>query len=244
MKLHSRTKSSITLVTLCAIAFVLSIGALRIKADEHDKRTILTIDQPIQVTDTLLEPGRYVFKLAESSANRHIVQIFNGDETRIINTVLAIPNYRLQPTGDSRFMFWETPSGSARALRAWFYPGDNTGQEFPYPKQLAMLHTSEHTLIQAPPPAPAAQLPEPTAIEPPPSPEPSPQSSLQPLTQEEPNLLAQNTSPPPPPEAQSAPKEEPLPDKLPSTASPYPLIGLGGLFSLGLCGLLRLKRSV
>ena len=244
MKLHSRTKSSITLVTLCAIAFVLSIGALRIKADEHDKRTILTIDQPIQVTDTVLEPGRYVFKLGESSANRHIVQIFNGDETRIINTILAIPNYRLQPTGDSRFMFWETPSGSARALRAWFYPGDNTGQEFPYPKQLAMLQTSEHTLIQAPPPAPAAQPSEPAAIEPPVSPEPPPQSSVQPLTQEEPNLLAQNTSPAPRPEAQPAPKEEPLPDKLPSTASPYPLIGLGGLLSLGLCGLLRLKRSV
>ncbi len=64
------------------------------KADDWDKRTILTVNQPIQVTDQLLQPGQYVFKLADSSSNRHIVQIFNRDETRLIDTVLAVPNYR------------------------------------------------------------------------------------------------------------------------------------------------------
>jgi hypothetical protein len=32
------------------------------------------------------------------------------------------------------FRFWETPAGKPKAIRAWFYPGDNFGQEFAYPK--------------------------------------------------------------------------------------------------------------
>jgi hypothetical protein len=75
-----------------------------------------------------------VFKLADSNSDRHIVQIFNADETHIIATILAIPNYRLKPTDKSVFRFWETPAGNAKAMRAWFYPGDNFGQEFAYPK--------------------------------------------------------------------------------------------------------------
>ena len=51
-----------------------------------------------------------------------------------MTTILAIPNYRLQPTGKTVFTFWETPPGQPKALRAWFYPGDNFGQEFAYPK--------------------------------------------------------------------------------------------------------------
>src|SRR5258708_24527717 len=82
--------------------------------------------------------GTYVFKLADSLSDRHIVQIFNADETQIIATILAIPNYRLKPTGKSDFRFWETPAGNPRAMRAWFYPGDNFGQEFAYPKMTSI----------------------------------------------------------------------------------------------------------
>ena len=115
---------------MCGIALAAGVITYRAQADEWNKKTIITIDQPIQVTDTYLEPGTYVMKLANSSSDRHIVQIYNRDENHLIDTVMAMPNYRLQPTGNSRFMFWETPAGSARALRAWFYPGDNFGQEF------------------------------------------------------------------------------------------------------------------
>jgi hypothetical protein len=56
----------------------------------------------------------------------------------LFTTILAIPNYRLQPTGKTVFTFWETPPGQPKALRAWFYPGDNFGQEFAYPKSAAV----------------------------------------------------------------------------------------------------------
>jgi len=73
------------------------------KADDYDKKTTLTFSQPIEIPPVhlqgfrVLPAGTYVFKLVNSSSNRHIVQIFNKDQTRIFATILAIPNYRLQP---------------------------------------------------------------------------------------------------------------------------------------------------
>jgi hypothetical protein len=234
MKSHSLISCRIVVIALCVIGFA-GIGVFRAQADQWDKRTILTVDQPIQVTETLLEPGQYVLKLADSNSDRHIVQIFNSDQTRIIDTVLAIPNYRLQPTGHSRFAFWETPPGNAKALRAWFYPGDNFGQEFRYPKRLAMLETAAPVLPALEPPAAAAPQAEPPAPT-----QPEPQSMLkEPHQETQPIETAQNVPPQALPPSQG---EEQAPEKLPTTASVYPLVGLSGLLSFGVYGLLQLKR--
>jgi len=252
MKLHS-TKSGMTLATVCALVVGTGVVVFRAQADEWDKKTIITIDQPVQIENTYLEPGTYVLKLLDSSSDRHIVQIYNRDQNHLVNTVMAIPNYRLQPTGNSRFMFWETPPGSAHALRAWFYPGDNFGQEFRYPKQLRQLASinvvATRQIAEAPAPAPAAEVKvkereEEVAVA---EPAPAPQAVIQePETKrEEEVVIAQNTPPPPPPaDVAPAPQVETrVPEELPKTATAYPLIGLGGLFSLSLYGLLRLKRT-
>jgi hypothetical protein len=112
-------------------------------ADEWNKRTILTVNEPIQVPGKTLEPGQYVMKLLDSPSDRHIVQIYDRNEQHLLTTVLAIPNYRLEPTGKTQFGFWETPAGQPKALRSWFYPGDNFGQEFAYPKNEAMQIAKE-----------------------------------------------------------------------------------------------------
>jgi LPXTG-motif cell wall-anchored protein len=107
-------------------------------ADQWNKKTYLTVNEPIQVPGKVLQPGRYVMRLLDSPANRHIVQIYNDREDQLQTTVLAIPNYRMQPTGKTEFQWWETPAGQPKAMRAWFYPGDNFGQEFAYPKSEAV----------------------------------------------------------------------------------------------------------
>ena len=234
MKSHSLINFRMVVAALGAM-FAAGIAVYRAQADQWDKKTILTIDQPIQVTETLLVPGQHVLKLADSNSDRHIVQIFNSDQTHIIDTVLAVPNYRLQPRGHSRFAFWETPPGTAKALRAWFYPGDNFGQEFRYPKHLAMLATT----------APGLPVQEPSTATPPPPSPPAPQQEPQSMVQEpqqekQPVEIAQTAPPPTPAPPQ---KEEQVSETLPKSASPYPLVGLSGLLSLSLYSLLRLKRS-
>lgn len=232
MKTRSSIAFGITLLVVGALALTVGTVAFRAHADVWDKKTVLSVNQPIQVQDTYLDPGTYVFKLADSSSNRHIVQIFNRDQDQLINTILAIPNYRLQPTGDSRFLFYETPPGTARAMRAWFYPGDNFGQEFRYPKELRQL-----VAAAMPAPAPPPEPPPPVVTQPA-EPAPEPQAAEEPPQREEPPRIAQ--AEPPSPKPEPMPAAEP-PQELPKTATPYPLIGLGGLLALAAYGLLRAR---
>lgn len=130
-------------VLLSSLALGLALFALPGRADEWNKKTVITVKEPMRIPTLVLQPGKYVMKLADSNANRHIVQVFNEDQSQILATILAIPNERLEPKGETVLELWETPAGAPRALRAWFYPGDNFGQEFAYPKDEATSLTAE-----------------------------------------------------------------------------------------------------
>jgi hypothetical protein len=108
------------------------------RADTWNKKTVVTFSQAVEVPGKILPAGTYTFQLLDSQSDRHVVQIFNADGSQIIATILAINDYRLQPTGDTVMKFSERPGDSPEALRAWFYPGDNFGQEFVYPKTRAI----------------------------------------------------------------------------------------------------------
>ncbi len=212
---------------------VASMGLLGIgltpsaRADEWNKRTTLTVTEPIEVPGAVLAPGDYVIKLLDSPSDRHIVQIFNADETELQTTILAIPNYRLQPTGKTTFTFWEMPPGQPRALRAWFYPGDNFGQEFAYPKVKA---TEIAAVAHAEVPTTEAQKPTELAV--------APVEKVEPPVAKAPRAAA----PVELAQLSPAPRIE-LPTELPKTASPYPLIGLAGVLSLLVFAVLRTVRT-
>jgi len=124
-------------VTAIAAGVALVCSSQFLFADEYDKKTILTISQPIMVPGKVLPAGTYVMKLANSSSNRHIVQIFNEDQTELQAMILAFADYKVQRSDKTEFSYWETPAGMPPALRAWFWPGDNDGQAFAYPKDVA-----------------------------------------------------------------------------------------------------------
>ena len=174
----------------------------------------------------MLPPGKYVIKLVDSLSNRHIVCITNESEDKVLTTILAIPNYRLQPTGDSQFQWWETTAGSPRALRAWFYPGDNFGQEFAYPKQTSIKLAQ---VAQAPAPTTEAHTPSEmkeapvTVVEQGGEEKPLPPQTYASPTPEPAPVQAASSPPPDVPQAAA---------ELPRTATPYPLFGLVGAVAL------------
>ena len=136
---------------LCLLALTM-LGAIVLpsaRADEWNKKTVVTFSQAVEVPGKVLPAGTYTFVLLDSTSDRHIVQIFNADGTHIIATILAINDYRLQSTGDTVMKFSERPGDSPEALRAWFYPGDNFGQEFVYPKTRA-LQLAQTTKVVVP----------------------------------------------------------------------------------------------
>ena len=130
-------------------AGLFGLFAPQVQGDEWDKKTTATFSAPVEVPGRVLPAGTYVFKLLDSPSNRHIVQIYNKDETKLVAEILAVPDERLEPKGKTVISFEERPGNSPEALRAWFYPGDNFGQEFVYPhskaKELAK-RSGQHVL--------------------------------------------------------------------------------------------------
>lgn len=118
--------------TFAALALIVTSGVFTTvaKADEWNKKTNITINQAIQVQDAVLQPGSYVLKLVDLAAERHLVEILNQAENRVITTVFTVPTLRNEPADNSEFNFYASESAAVPELHTWFYPGDLTGFEF------------------------------------------------------------------------------------------------------------------
>ena len=224
---------------LFGVAFIAAAVTPSVKADQWDKKTVITINEPVQMPSccnadhtVVLQPGTYVLALVDSLSDRHIVRVFEKDEKTVVTTILAIPNYRLKATGTSTFQFWETPAGQPRAMRAWFYPGDNFGQEFAYYKTKSIELAK---VAQAPVPAVVVETEAELKT--------APVVIVDAKGEEKPvEVVVAKSEPPvqPAPEPQATTPvqlttpvhEAPAPAELPDTASPYPLFGLIGLGSV------------
>jgi hypothetical protein len=225
---------------MALISAVLVPGA---KADDWNRKTVVTFGHPVEIPGVhlagwgVLPAGTYVFKILDSQSDRHIVQIFNKEETTIYATILAIPNHRLKATDKTVITFSERPAGQPEALRAWFYPGRTSGEEFVYPKAKAIeLAKAANTPVLFTPiefplevAEPIKSAGEPVVMEL----KQAPVMAIRPTGEEV--QLAQVVTPPPPAETQIASVTAPTVQEktLPATASTLPLIGLFGLMALG-----------
>ena len=139
-------------ITFCAVFLSSALALVSLvspaKADQRNKETKITINEAIEVPGAVLAPGTYILKLMDSPSNRNVVQVFSQDENgrqRLITTIMAVSAYRLQTPDRTMIDFEERPSGKPDAIHTWFYPGDNVGWEFVYPK-------SERLAVAAVPP--------------------------------------------------------------------------------------------
>jgi hypothetical protein len=231
-------------IALAAFAGWIGVALLpNLQADQWDKTTVLTINEAIQVPSccdpdhtVTLQPGEYVMVLVDSLSDRHIVRIFDKDKQHVITTILAIPNYRLQPTGKTVFQYWEVPAGQPRALRAWFYPGDNFGQEFAYHKQVAVQIA---TYVKTPVPAIEVDTKAEEDLKTAPLVVVDESGKTSELAQTKPEPVLQAE----PVQTAAAPTPTPVEpeQKLPDTASAMPLLGLIGILSLAAFAALRIR---
>ncbi len=214
------------------------LGALALlpgaKADEWNQKTVVKFSGPVEMPGQTLPAGTYVFKLADSKSNRHIVQVFNQDQSQLFGTFLAIPSHRLHPSEKTIIQFAERAPGSPQAVKAWFYPLRSFGHEFVYPKTEALaLAKANDTPVPSMPAAPAPSTTKPA------------------VTLSRPQIMALYVVPlkaekPTGEEVElaqaSAPAPE-LPETLPKTATSLPLIGLIGLLSLATAVTMRLAAA-
>jgi len=220
------------------------LGLPQARADAWNKKTTVTFGDPVEVPGRVLEAGTYVFKLMDSDVERHIVQIFNSDESKLLATILAVPDYRQNPTGKTVIQFEERSKGSPEAVESWFYPGDTYGEVFVYPKAraLELAKASQHHVLYMPAsvaanitkaaksgkeaPVFAMRKAQIKAVKP---------------TGEEVGISEVITPMPASMQAAARPASTAMhkTKRLPQTASPLPLIGLMGMLAVGVGGLFR-----
>jgi hypothetical protein len=155
------------------LALFACVAAVTAYADTFNKKTKLTFSQPVQLPSAhsssgvvTLPAGTYVFKLADSSSQRHMVYVTNLREDKVFTTILAIPDYRVNATSKTVMYFSERKAGTPMAIKSWFYPGDNFGQRFVYPKVKAQEIAAEvnqpvpsHTAANITPTTPVNDVP-------------------------------------------------------------------------------------
>lgn len=219
--------------TLSLVCCALLLAVVIAMAGQWDKKTVVTFNRPIELPGMVLQPGTYVFMLADVPSSRHVIQVFNKEENHLYGMFLALPNARLKATGDTVMRFEERPRNAPEAMRAWFYPGDTWGHELVYPKAKAVeIAATSHVPVltgAVKPAEPAAELVE------------TPVTATTPENKEV--EIAQVVQAPPQEIAQATPAPAPAPaPELPKTGSMLPLFALIAFGFMILAGTFRFTR--
>ena len=130
-----RIRSTVIAAACTAVLFTPALST----AQPADRTTYVTFSGPVSVPGATLPAGTYTFRIADSPANRHIVQILDREGSKVFATLLAVPAERPQPSGEPVITFKETPSDRPPAVRYWYYAGETDGNELVYPKAQAMM---------------------------------------------------------------------------------------------------------
>jgi hypothetical protein len=221
--------TGLCLTLLCLVA------APKAKAGDFNRKTVITFSEPVEVPgvgEHLLPAGTYIFKILDSPGNLHIVQISNRDETHVFTTILAIANYRLKATDKTVMTFRERPAGQPEALKAWFYPGREWGEQFVYDRDKAIQLAKETNEIVLSTPFVQASAPVETL-------------TTAPVEAVNPNGetvdVAQIVEPPPAPAEAAAVVTPAAPVPVQVASLPKTASNLG---SIGLCGMILLSAGL
>ena len=120
-------------------------------ADAQQRRqTKVRFNAPVEIPNPsakggtmVLPPGEYMFSLADTQTSHHVVRVTDATGRKVHSMVMTIPDYRLNATSKTVMYLGERPAGSPPSLKSWFYPGDNTGERFIYPKARAQALAAE-----------------------------------------------------------------------------------------------------
>jgi hypothetical protein len=114
-----------------------------------DKAVYFTFSQPVTLPQVTLPAGKYLFRLADSLVNRTIVQIYSADGSKLHAMLMTMPSRRADRPNDPEVRFLETAANTPPAIATYWYPGEQTGWEFVYPRQqaISLARTSQQPVL-------------------------------------------------------------------------------------------------
>ncbi len=130
----ARVKLVATALAFAAVAAVATGAAAQ--QTNVSERTFLTFSSAVEMPGLTLQPGTYVFKLADTPS-RNVVQVWDQDEKNMLGHWLFVQAERPEVSEDTVVMFRETREGATPAVQYWYFPGERVGKEFIYPRDQA-----------------------------------------------------------------------------------------------------------
>jgi hypothetical protein len=124
----------------CAATIVMLMSSTQALAQGGpiDSRTEFTFNRPVELPGVTLPPGTYIFRFADATSGRKVMQVMAKDSTNKTHGLfMTISAQRPRPSDDAELRFLETPAGQPTAVKTWWYPGNTMGREFIYPKAQA-----------------------------------------------------------------------------------------------------------
>jgi hypothetical protein len=130
----ARVKLVATALAFAAVAAIAS--GVEAQQTNVSERTFLTFSSAVEMPGVTLQPGTYVFKLADTPSP-NVVQVWDQDEKNMLGHWLFVQAERPEVTEDTVVMFRETREGATPAVQFWYFPGEKIGKEFLYPRDQA-----------------------------------------------------------------------------------------------------------
>ena len=107
-------------------------------AQTADYQTYFTFSGPVTLPGITLPAGKYLFRLADPSTSRKVINVLTADGERSVAMLTSIPNRLNKAPDDPEVRFMETSGNTPPPIKTWWYPGNSTGYEFIYPRQQAL----------------------------------------------------------------------------------------------------------
>lgn len=120
-------------LALTALALALSFVSSA-RADDWDKKTVVTFAQDVEIPGQVLPAGNYVFKLFRSNSDRSIVQVWSQGESQLLATLMTTGDSYPNESGKPYFVLdmTGTDEGYPPAVVSWFFAGSDEGRDFIY----------------------------------------------------------------------------------------------------------------
>ena len=119
-------------VMLCAVA----AGAVGdVPWDPMHRQTALTFNRTVGLPGVTLQPGTYVFEVANPESGSNVVRVRAKEDYRQVYYA-GFTNMveRPEKLGDRPVMLGEADPGKALPILAWYPRGDRMGRQFIYPR--------------------------------------------------------------------------------------------------------------
>lgn len=126
-------------IAWCALVLVGALNAATAAATPLDKRTIFTFTAPFSIPGVTLPAGSYLFRLADDTPGRDVIQVLSADGKTPYAMFFSLPTLRGEPVDTPELRFMETAADVPVAIKSWWYAGDRQGYEFVYPRAQARL---------------------------------------------------------------------------------------------------------